>query len=53
MRQFTVGGASVEAIDLQPAQQMHEFFIVIGIGIVVMFIAIAIVVVTASDRRRR
>ncbi len=46
-RQLTVGGASVEAIDLQPAQQVRQFFTVIvhGVVITIVFIAIAIVTV--------
>jgi hypothetical protein len=45
-----VGGASVEAIDLQPAQQVREFFIVImnGIVVVVVVVVLIAVVITAA-----
>jgi len=47
-RQLTVGGASVEAIDLQPAQQVHELFIVIVNSVVVMVIANVVFLASAG-----
>jgi hypothetical protein len=52
-RQLAIGCSSVEAIDLQPAEQLYEFLVVIVNSVViVMFIAIVIVFTAAIGSRR-